>query len=114
MKKSLLFLFTSLAIVGCVPSWHPLYTEKDLISDNRMVRTWIDSDDKESCVVEKVGDKSYRLTQTDSDNKTAKFDAHLLKLQEKTCLDLNLTDVGDKGLQCNSLAQAMVVPAHLF
>src|SRR5687768_7449356 len=113
-RKCLLLVGVLTALIGCVPSWNPLYTEKDLVFDDKLLGTWKDSDDKETWVFEKTGEKSYRLTHTDSDGKKGKFDTHLLKLKGHNFLDLYVTDVGEKGLECNSLARAMLVPAHLF
>ena len=113
-RKFFLLIGVLAALIGCVPSWNPLYTEKDLVFDDKLLGTWKDSDDKETWVFERTGEKSYRLTHTDSEGKKGKFDAHLLKLNARNFLDLYLTDLGEKGLECNSLAQAMLVPAHLF
>jgi hypothetical protein len=102
-------------LTGCVPSWNPLYAEKDLIIDPKLAETWKDSDGKETWVFRRADGNAYQLAHTDSDGKTAKFDARLLKIQERTFLDLYVTDLGGKRLEeCNSLAQTMVVPAHLF
>ncbi len=113
MKKIFSFALTTLLLAGCVPSWNALYTTNDLTFDPVLVGSWKDDEGKEKWLFQKVSDKAYRLTHTDSESKTAKFDAHLLKIQNRLFLDLYLTDI-ENGLQCNSLAQAMLVPAHLF
>lgn len=115
LRRSLVTLCTFIILAGCVPSWNPLYTEKDLVSDERLVGTWKDEDNKETWVFKKSEDKAYQLTHTDEGGKIGKFEARLLKLEGRTYLDLYVTALGGKGLEeCNGLAQAMVVPAHLF
>jgi hypothetical protein len=101
-------------LVSCVPSWNPLYTDKDLIFDPALVGNWKDKDDKETWAFEKAGEKSYKLTHTDEEKHVGKFEAHLLKIGSRTFLDLYLTEASEKDLECNSLAKAMLVPAHLF
>jgi hypothetical protein len=112
LRRFLIASCTLIILSGCVPSWNPLYTEKDLISDDRVVGTWKeDEETKETWVFKKGEGKAYQLAHTDSDGKTAKFAAHLLKLEGRTYLDLYVTDI--EG-QVNELAGWTLVPAHLF
>ncbi len=34
----------ALLVVGCLPSIHPLFTDKDLVFKKELVGTWIDGD----------------------------------------------------------------------
>jgi hypothetical protein len=97
---------------GCVPSWNPLYTEKDLVFDAQLLGTW-KGDDGETWKFEKSGDKKYKLGYTDSEGKAA-FTAHLLKINDRQFLDLFLHDSAGDDIKMNSLAKATLVPAHLF
>lgn len=106
------FALIAVVIAGCVPSWNPLYTDKDLVFDAKLAGTW--SEDDESWQFEKIGDKRYRLTHTDKDKQVGKFDAHLVKLGKYRFLDLYVTQVSQDDLKANSLATAMLLPAHLF
>src|SRR5687768_8090907 len=55
---------------GCVPSWNPLFTEKDLIFDQQLIGTW-KGDDGETWTFEKDkdGEKHYQLSYTDKQGK---------------------------------------------
>ncbi len=100
--------------LGCVPSWNPLYTDKDLIFDPALVGNWKDKDNKETWTFEKAGEKSYKLTHADEEKHVGKFEARLLKIGSRRFLDLYLTEASEKDLECNSLAKAMLLPGHLF
>ena len=111
------FLF-GLALVGCVPSWNPFYTEKDLVFDTALVGSWRPAeagvDSKEAWEFSKNSDKLYRLKQTDDQGRTAIFDAGLFKLNNRMFLDLYLTKIEGDGLKVNDWANASLVPAHLL
>jgi hypothetical protein len=97
---------------GCVPSWNPLYTDKDLVFDPQLVGTW-KGEDGETWKFEKSGDKKYKLVYVDSEG-TATFAAHLLKINGRQFLDLFLHESAGEEIKLNSLAKATLVPAHLF
>ena len=104
--------FIAALIGGCVPSWNALFTEKDLIFDAKLVGTF-NSDDDETWEFAKDGEKKYKLTYTDKDGK-ATFDAHLLKIQDRQFVDIQLDEKGYEGLKLNALAKLTMVPAHIF
>ncbi len=47
MKTRTVILIGMLALLAgsCIPSLFPLYTEKDLVTDDRIVGTWATGDD---------------------------------------------------------------------
>jgi hypothetical protein len=104
--------FIAALIGGCVPSWNALFTEKDLIFDEKLVGVF-NGDDDEVWEFAKDGDKKYKLTYTDKDGK-ATFDAHLLKIQNRQFLDVQLDEKGYEGLKLNALAKLTMVPARMF
>ncbi len=112
-----MFLF-GLALVGCVPSWNPFYTEKDLVFDPALVGSWRPTEagveSKEAWEFSKNGEKLYRLQQTDDQGRTAIFDAGLFKLNNRMFLDLYLTKIEGEGLKVNDWAEVSLVPAHLL
>lgn len=110
--SSIALMLIAFVFAGCVPSWNPLYTDKDLVFDAKLVGTW--SEDDEPWEFEKIGDKRYRLTHTDKDKQVGKFDAHLVKLGKYRFLDLYVTQLSQDELKANSLATSMLVPLHLF
>jgi hypothetical protein len=79
------FLFL---LAGCVPSLHPLYTPEDLLFDPALVGEWLDKDGKEAWTFSRSGDKQYRATYLDDNGKTGEFIVHLLKVEDRSFLDL--------------------------
>ena len=117
MKKSIVVLL-SILWAGCVPSWNPFYTEKDLVFDPGLVGTWrpveAKENSKETWAFAKSGDKLYQLQQTDEEGRQATFEARLLKLKEHRFLDLHVTKVEGDDLKVNAWASISLVPAHLL
>lgn len=112
MKKLLTVALVTFLVAGCVPSWNPLYTDKDLVFDPQLVGVW-KGEEGEIWKFEKQDEKNYKLTYTDKEGK-ATFLAHLLKLKERRFLDLYLHDDAEKDLKLNALATMTIVPVHLF
>jgi hypothetical protein len=110
-RIALLTLFLGV-IGGCVPSWNPLYTEKDLVFDPQLVGTW-KGEEGETWKFEKSSDKKYKLVYTDSEGK-ATFVAHLLKINDRQFLDLFLHESAAEEIKMNALAKATLVAVHLF
>ena len=117
MKNKVLLLF-GLILAGCVPSWNPLYTEKDLVFEPALVGTWTPAearqDSKETWAFTKTGDKLYQLQQTDEEGRKATFEVRLARLKEHRFLDLYLTKVDDDDVRLNAWAGFSLVPAHLI
>lgn len=117
MKNNVLLL-VFLVLVGCVPSWNPLYTEKDLVFNPALVGTWTPADakqdSKESWAFTKGGDKVYHLQHLDEEGRKARFEARLLKLKEQQFLDLYLARIEDDDVKLNDLARFSILPAHIF
>ncbi|GAC1616237.1 MAG: hypothetical protein NVS9B13_01390 [Candidatus Acidiferrum sp.] len=96
-----------------VPSLQPLYTAVDLDFDERFLGGWADEKDEMRFVFEPGGEKVYKLTITEgegSDEVTAEFEAHLVRLGADWLLDLypkQLTGGGD-------LYQLHFLRAHTF
>lgn len=117
MKTRILSLFV-LALAGCVPSWNPFYTEKDVVFDPAFVGVWrpvaARESSKELWSFTKGGDKVFQLQQTDEEGRKASFEARLFKLKDQRFLDLYLTKVESDDLQANAWASISLVPAHLL
>jgi len=117
MKNRLTLLFT-LAVAGCVPSWHPFYTEKDLVFEPALMGTWrpvgAKESSKETWEFTKSGDRLYRLAQVDEEGREADFQARLFKLKGQMFVDLYLTKVEGDDLKVNAWAGISLVPAHLL
>ena len=116
--KTRIGVLLSVVLVGCVPSWNPFYTEKDLVFDPALVGTWtpIDASEssKETWAFTLASDKLYQLKQTDTGGRTAVFDVRLFLLKGQRYVDLYPTKVeGDRG-EMNTWAGFSLVPAHLL
>lgn len=80
-----------LMLTGCLPtSLEPLYTEKDLVSNDGLVGRWTGKDDNDKEVWEftSAGDKQYRLVITDEEGKKSELDIRLVKLGDNLFLDM--------------------------
>ena len=120
-------LILTILLSACVPSLHPIYTDKDLVFDKELVGTWVS--DGETWVFKSIDDKYYELIYSDTNKKSskendgigkilpnsagtsAKFDAHLVKLGEEIYLDL-FPD--NSQFEQNTLLLLHIFPCHTF
>jgi len=92
--KKLLFYLLAVLLGGCVPvvSLHPLFGEKDVVFNEKLVGTWVDEPNKGDTVWEfkraDANENAYRLIFSDKEGKKGLFIAHLVKLKEKLFLDV--------------------------
>jgi len=89
--KTKKFLFYLLAVLlgGCVLSLHPLYAEKDLIFEEKLLGTWAKNDSKETWQFKRAnGNKYYKMIYTDEEGKKGHFDAGLGKLNNMMFLNI--------------------------
>ncbi len=70
---------------GCVPSLHPLYTEKSIIYKETLLGTWV-SDSGDVCKFTESGKTHYELLYVDKG--PIRFEARLIELGGVTFLDL--------------------------
>jgi hypothetical protein len=109
-----LFAFLLAVLVGCVPSWNPLFTEQDLIFDAGLIGTWKgDHDELWKFEKDKGGEKHYKLSYSDKRGK-ATFVAFLLKIKDRKFLNIYLVDDSEQELQLNGLAFMTLVSVHAF
>ncbi len=112
--KAKKFLFYLLAVLlgGCVLSLHPLYTEKDLIFEEKLLGTWAKNDSKETWQFKQVnGDKYYKMIYTDEKGKKGPFDAGLGKLNNM--MFLNIFPQEPK-LKANDFYKFHILRVHSF
>lgn len=98
----------ALLIASCVQSLHPLYTDKELVFEPRLVGTW-KGEGGNLWIFLKSGDKAYELIYTEKGS-PAKFSAHLVKLGKFLFLDLFPQSPELK----NDLQQAHLLNVHTF
>ncbi len=83
-RKFLFYLLAGL-LGSCVPSLHPLYTDKELVFDEKLLGSWNEGDQVwEFKKGEK--EKSYDLV-TDEEGKKGEFTAFLVRLQDSSKAD---------------------------
>ncbi|HPE76943.1 MAG TPA: hypothetical protein PLC80_12700 [Draconibacterium sp.] len=118
--------FTGLVLIlffsGCVVySFYPLYTEKDLFTNDLLTGNWTDKDSTNwsfehaktgSRENQKTDSTSYVLIVNDKDNRESKFSVHIIKLGGHYFLDFYLEDFYDN--QNLDLASFHIVPVHTF
>src|SRR3990170_1492928 len=107
--KILILFGLVIFLTGCVPSLHPLFTDKDLVFDQVLVGTWVDEDGKNTWEFRKSGENAYELVYTENEE-PAKFQAHLVKLGDFLFLDIFPEEPGMK----NGLYKGLLIPAHGF
>lgn len=107
--KILILLGVAIFLTGCVPSLHPLFTDKDLVFDQALVGTWVDEDGKNIWEFKKSGENAYELVYTENEE-PAKFQAHLVKLGDFLFLDIFPEEPEMK----NGLYKGLLIPAHGF
>ena len=98
-----------LFMAACVPSLHPLFTEKDLVFDPALVGTWAEAGENETWTFQRTGDKVYELTYTER-GVPSKFVAHLVELGKFRFLDLYPDEPEIK----NDFYKWHLIPAHSF
>jgi hypothetical protein len=111
-KKNLLFVFGVL-LAGCVPSLHPLYTDKDVVYDPKLVGVWSDPNSSDTGIWEfrPAEPNTYTMIFTDKDKKTGSFSVHLAKLNNTLFLDVF---PNDPNMPQNGFYQIHLLPAHTF
>ncbi|MHC4458535.1 MAG: hypothetical protein ACYS0I_15905 [Planctomycetota bacterium] len=95
--KKLFFYLLAGLLVSCVPvmSLHPLYTEKDVIFEEKLLGTWVQDTDESIWEFSRVdaNENTYKLTFSDNEDKKGAFVAHLVKLENRIFLDLYPEDL---------------------
>ena len=127
LTRKLLFYLLAAILGGCVPvmSLHPLYTEKDVIFEEKLLGTWVDDPNGPEAIWEfrrpEEAEKEYKLIVTDEEGKKGSFAVHLVKLTGRLFLDvypanfpggdIDLQEEDPNTLPYNSF---FFVPTHTF
>lgn len=112
--KKLLFYVIAGVLCGCVPSLHCLFTDKDLVFEEKLVGIWAEDNSEETWEFNRYSDeadKRYKLTYTDSDSQSGEFVAKLGKLDEMMFLDLY---PGDADINANDFYKHHLLGVHTF
>ena len=122
--KKVLFYLLAAALCGCVPvaSLHCLYTEADVIFEEKLLGTWVDDPNEPDTTWEfsRIDDpnNAYKLVFTDEEGRKGSFVAVLVKLKDKLFLDVfpgelpwELEDPNKVEWPYNAF---FLIPAHTF
>ena len=125
LTRKLLFYLLAAILGGCVPvmSLHPLYTEKDVIFEEKLLGTWVDDPNGPEAIWEfrrpEEAEKEYKLIVTDEEGKKGSFAVHLVKLTGRLFLDVYpdespCADMEDPNKTEFAYNSFFLVPAHTF
>jgi hypothetical protein len=112
IKKMIILLAGLSIIVGCIPSLHPLYTEKDLVFEKALIGTWQEENNDRTWTFSQNGDREYKLVYVE-DGKKGEFTVHLLKLKDKMFIDFYPDDQDDME-KMNKFYTSHLIPVHTF
>ena len=124
-NKSLIITIIVFLLLGsCIPSLHPLYFEKDLITNENMVGTWNEDASLNTWVFYRNDNKkSYTLRFLEKENNNVDdgtpgvlgiFEINLFKLGDESFLDFfpGENKIMEQGI--NSLMEFHLLPVHTF
>ncbi|MDD8026386.1 MAG: hypothetical protein PHI34_07720 [Acidobacteriota bacterium] len=110
----LLVCVAAALVTSCVHSLQPLYEDKDLVFEPRLLGTWTDGDGEDAWTFERGSGDTYFLTcRTSEDLEAARFEGRLGKLGGAYFLDL-FPDRNASNKMPNGLLAMHLVPAHMF
>ncbi len=122
-KKVLFYLLAAL-VGGCVPilSLHSLYTEEDIVFEEKLLGTWLEDPNKPESTWKfkriEEPNNAYNLVLSDEEGKKGSFVAHLVKLEESLFLDVFPDefpcDTDDPNKTDWLYNVFFLVPAHTF
>jgi hypothetical protein len=78
----------ALAVVGCIPSLQPLYTEKTTTFEPALIGVWQQDNAESTWAFTRKETNAYSLTYTDKQGRPGQFEARLVKLGDNYFLDL--------------------------
>jgi hypothetical protein len=121
-KKWLFYLLAGL-LGSCVPSLHPLYTDKELVFEEKLLGSW-GQDDEVWEFKKGQEEKSYDLI-TKEDGKKGEFTVHLVKIQASPKSDKEKQATGqtflfldlypkEPELQASDFYKFHLLPVHTF
>ncbi|MFK8104927.1 MAG: hypothetical protein AB8G15_20580 [Saprospiraceae bacterium] len=121
LRLAALCCFAVFLLQGCIPSLHPLYTAKDLVTHKALAQQSYVGGNCEWEFKTIEGEKAYQLIHTEN-SKVAHFKVHLVKLDEYLFFDFYpISKVSEadpisppqipKG---NTFSEMHVVPVHSF
>lgn len=122
-KKTLFYLLAVL-LGGCVPvlSLNSLYTEENVVFDQKLLGTWVDDPNRPEVTWEferlEEPNNAYKLVFSDEDDKKGSFIVHLVKLRNRLFLDVYPGELPWEPDDPNEVKwlynSFFLIPAHTF
>jgi len=124
--KKLLFYLLAALLGGCIPvmSLHPLFTEKNLVFEEKLLGVWVqDTNDtiwefSRLNEPEKAGGNAYKLVFSDKDGKKGLFVFHLVNLEDKLFFDVYPSELPWEPNDPNKVEwpynTLFLIPVHTF
>jgi len=118
------FILYSVTVLlgGCVPviSLHSLYTEKDVLFEEKLLGTWSQDSNETTWEFTRADEpnNAYKLIFSDEEDKKGSFIAHLVKLQSRLFLDVYPSELpwesNDSDKTDWPYNSVFLIPAHTF
>ena len=122
--KKILFYLLAVILGGCIPvaSLHCLYTDKDMIFEEKLLGTWVQEPNNPKTIWEftriNEPNNAYKLIFTDEEGKKGSFVVVMVKLQDKLFLDAYPSEVPWELEDPNQMKwpydSFFLIPAHTF
>ena len=122
--KKLLFYLLAALLGGCVPvmSLHSLYTEENVVFEEKLLGTWLEDPNEPEATWKfkriEEPNNAYNLVLSDEEGKKGSFVAHLVKLEDSLFLDVFPDefpcDTDDPNKTDWPYNVFFLVPAHTF
>jgi hypothetical protein len=120
--RKLLFYLSAVLLGGCVPviSLYPLYTDKDVVFEEKLLGTWVQDDGETTWEFKTIDEpnNAYKLIFSDDEGKKGSFVARLVKLQNRHFLDVYPSEVpwelDDPNKTDWPYNVFFLIPAHTF
>jgi hypothetical protein len=111
--KKVVFYLLAVALGGCLPlsSLHPLYTDEQLIFEEKLVGKWSGTNDRNIWEFRQNGEKAYKLRILE-EGKEGLFEAHLVQLEDMMFLDIFPDDATLDNVQ--DFYKIHILPMHTF
>jgi len=97
------------AMVGCIPSLNPIFTNDNLVFDPAFVGLWKQPDSPATWNFTQFDEKSYHLVYSDNEGRQGRFLARLADVQGTLFLDLFPAEIESNA---NSFYKFHLVPIH--
>jgi uncharacterized protein (UPF0128 family) len=118
--KKILFYLLAALLGGCVPvmSLHPLFGEKDVVFNEKLIGTWVEEPNEGNTIWEfkraDINENAYQLIFSDKEGKKGLFTTHLVRLKDKLFLDICPAEQQDSNKIEWAFNTLLLIPAHTF